>query len=126
MAYAASAELVLITHPGNSTSQLSLEDAKKIFLGQATEYPGGAKAIPMDQKDGTPAKTEFLTKVLQKDSGQVKAIWSKLIFTGGMIPPVALGSDAEVKNKVANTKGSLGYVSKGAEDSSVKVLLVVP
>jgi len=126
VALSASAELALITHPNNSQSQLSLEEVRHIYLGQTNELPDGANVTPVDQKDGSQTKTEFQSKVLQKDPGQIKAIWSKLIFTSGRAPPFVLASDAEVKTWVAKTPGSLGYINKAAVDNSVKVLLVVP
>ena len=120
------AELVLIVHSSNSEAHLNLDQAQEIYLGRMTAFPGGAGVTAVDQKDGTRSKTEFLAKVLKKDPGQVKAYWSKMIFSGKGVPPAVIGDDAEVKNWVARHPEGLGYIDRGAVDSSVKVLLSVP
>ena len=122
----AHAEIVLIAHPGNTQAQISLDTARDIYLGKVTTFPGGGKVIAVDQKDNTPAKTAFQEKVLKMSSGQVKAHWSKLIFSGAGVPPSVVGGNNEVRNWVASNPNGLGYIDKQAVDSSVKVLLSIP
>jgi ABC-type phosphate transport system substrate-binding protein len=52
----------------------------------------------------------------------VKAIWSKLVFTGKAKPPTQLATSAEVVKAVAADPEAVGYVDRAAVDSSVKVV----
>ena len=120
------AEVVLIAHPSNAETQISLDTARDIYLGRVAMFPGGGKVIAVDQKDNTPAKTVFQEKVLKMDTGQVKAHWSKLIFSGRGTPPSVVGGNNEVRNWVASNPNGLGYIDKQAVDGSVKALLTIP
>lgn len=122
----ARAEVAIIVHPGNTESQMNIEEVRDIYLGRSINFPKGSRAIAVDQKDGTTAKTEFFTKVLQKDPGQYRSHWAKLIFSGKAVPPSVVGGDADVKSWIARNPDGVGYIDKRAVDSSVKVLLTVP
>lgn len=115
------AEVVVIVHPSNSSS-LDSSAISRIFTGKAKSFPGGSKAIPINQAESSSATGEFNDKVLKKSSSQLKAYWSKLVFTGKGTPPKAVGNDAEVIQLVANNPNIIGYVSSSAVNDSVKVV----
>ncbi len=54
---------------------------------------------PVD--NATPVRSQFYTQVAGKDEAQVKAIWSKLVFTGKATPPKELAASADVVKAVA-------------------------
>ena len=123
----ARAEVAIVAHPSNAESQLNIEEVRDIYLGKSTTFPkSGGKAVTVDQKDGTTAKDEFLTKVLKRDSSQYKSHWAKLIFSGKAVPPSVMGNDNDVKSWIGRNPDGLGYIDKRAVDGSVKVLLIVP
>jgi len=120
------AELVVIVNPKNPAASMSAEQVAQVFLGRSTSFPGGGAATPLDQKEGVAVRDEFYTKVADKSPGQVKAYWAKQMFSGNGSPPRELGSSADVKRAVAADPSAIGYVEKGAVDSSVKGVLTVP
>lgn len=122
----AQAELAIIAHPSNPESQISLDTARDIYLGRATTLPAAGKVVAVDQKEGSPAKTDFQAKVLRMDAGRVKSHWSKLIFSGQGVPPSIMSGNAEVRAWVATNPNGIGYIDKQSVDDSVKVLLTVP
>lgn len=121
-AFAAQAEVVVVVSAKSAVGPLTADQASQIFLGKAASFPGGGQAVPIDQADGA-SRSEFYTKVTGKDSAQVKAYWSKIIFTGKGQPPKEVPGDADVKKLVADNPNMVGYISKGAVDGSVKVVL---
>jgi hypothetical protein len=58
-----------------------------------------------------------------QDLAQVKATWSRLVFTGKASPPKELPDAAAVKKAVAADPKAIGYIEKSEVDSTVKVLL---
>jgi len=70
-------------------------------------------------------RAQFYTQVAGKDEAQVKAIWSKLVFTGKATPPKELASSADVVKAVAADPNAIGYIEKAAVDGSVKVVYEV-
>jgi len=123
---AAAEEIAVIVNPKNSTASVTADQVEQIFLGKSTSLPGGGNASPVDQADGSPIRDDFYQKATGKSNAQVKAIWSRLIFSGKSTPPKALGSSADVKKLVASDPNGIGYIEKSAADASVKVVLTLP
>ena len=68
-------------------------------------------------------KAIFYQKVSGHDLSQVKATWSRLIFTGKAQPPKELADADAVKKAVASDIKAIGYIDKSQVDSTVKVVL---
>lgn len=115
---ALAADIVVIVNPKNPATRMFSEQAAQFFLGKSTLF------TPVEHTEGA-LRNEFSQKVLGKDSAQVKAQWSKLVFTGKGTAPKEFGSSAEVKKAVAADVQAIGYIEKSAVDDSVKVILTV-
>ncbi|AIY66600.1 type 2 periplasmic-binding domain-containing protein [Pseudoalteromonas piratica] len=116
-----SAAVDVVVHPSNANA-IDASDIKKIFTGKAKSFADGSKALPITQADGNPVTDEFNQNVLNKSSSQLKAYWSKLVFTGKGTPPEEAANDAEVINLVSKNPNLIGFVSQGSADGSVKVV----
>jgi ABC-type phosphate transport system substrate-binding protein len=123
---ASAGELVVIVNTKNSSASLTADQVDQIFLGKTTSLPGGGTAAPVDQADGSPLRDAFYQKASSKDSAQVKAIWSRIVFSGKGTPPKALASSADVKKFVASDVNGIGYIEKSEADASVKIVLSLP
>ena len=116
----ASAETVVIVSQKNPATRMFSEQASQFFLGKSTLF------TPIDQAEGSPIRADFYRKVADKDAAQVKALWSKLVFTGKGTPPKEYAGNAEVKKAVAADPKAIGYIDKSAVDDTVKVILTLP
>ncbi|MGV7209634.1 hypothetical protein ACLB1G_17455 [Oxalobacteraceae bacterium A2-2] len=116
----ASAEVVVIVSKQNPATRMFSEQASQFFLGKSNLF------TPVDQPESSPIRAEFYRKVADKDTAQVKALWSKLVFTGKATPPKEYANSAEVKKAVAADPKAIGYIDKSAVDDSVKVILTLP
>lgn len=121
----AQAQVAVIVNPKSSVANMSADDVAAIFLGKSNTLPGGATAHAADQAEGAAVREQFYSKVAGKSGAQVKAAWSRLVFSGKATPPKELGSSAEVKKFVASTPDAIGYIEKSAVDGSVKAVLSV-
>ena len=119
------AEIVVIVSAKSGATALTEEQASDVFLGKNSSLPGGGQAVPVDQTEGSPVREQFYTKVASKSSAQLKAYWSKQIFTGKGQAPKEAGDSAAVKALVAGNPNIIGYVDKSVVDGSVKVLLTI-
>lgn len=117
----ATADTAVIVHPSNADS-IDKDAVNKIFLGKTKSFPGGAQAVPINQKEGADIRSAFDENVLGKSSSQIKAYWSKLMFTGKGTPPKEVDTDAEMKELVAGNPSLIGYIDATQADGSVKVL----
>ncbi|MEA3133383.1 MAG: hypothetical protein QOG17_1229 [Gammaproteobacteria bacterium] len=125
-ALASAEEIVVIVNPKNSAVSVTAGQVEQIFLGKTTSLPGGGNASPVDRADGSPLRDAFYEKASGKSASQVKAIWSRLVFSGKGTPPKMLASSAEVKKFVASDPNAIGYIEKSAADASVKIVLSLP
>ncbi|SEN59713.1 hypothetical protein SAMN05428959_102549 [Duganella sp. CF517] len=119
-ALSASAETVVIVSQKNPATRMFSEQASQFFLGKSTLF------TPIDQPEGSAIRADFYRKVADKDPAQVKALWSKLVFTGKGTPPKEHAGNAEVKKAVAADPKAIGYIDKSAVDDTVKVILTLP
>lgn len=115
------ADLVVIVHPDNPAT-VDSKSIKRIFLGKEKRFSDGGKITPVNQVNGSPTRQEFDTNILGRSSSQVKAYWSKLIFTGKGTPPEELSNDAAVISKVAADVTAIGYVDDSTDTSTVKII----
>ena len=118
--HAAWADIVVIVHPSN-TASIDDDAISKLFLGQLKTFPGGAAATPVDQKNAE-TSGEFHTKVLNTSSKEVRKIWARQVFTGGLRPPAALDNDEAVVQFVSTTPDAIGYVQAAKVTNKVKVI----
>jgi hypothetical protein len=109
-------EVAVIVHPSNPTASMSADQVANLFLGKTSEL------TPVDLPENSPVRTELYKKVTDKDAAQVKAIWTRLIFTGKATPPKEVASGAAAKQAVADNPKAISYIDKSEVDGSVKVV----
>ena len=112
----------VIVNSANATDELSADQAAKLFLKQATKFPSGAAATPVDQAKGAAVRAAFSKAVLGKSVAAVETYWQQQIFSGKDVPPSTKPSDDDVIAFVKGNAGAIGYVSAGAAVAGVKVV----
>ena len=120
---AAVAEVVVVVSSHSTVTVLSKNNITDIFLGRTSRFRDGELAVPIDQAEGSAARDEFYSKFAGKSAAQIKAHWSKMIFTGRGQPPREASNGIDVKREVANNPNAIGYIEQKLVDDSVKVLL---
>jgi hypothetical protein len=107
-------DIVVIANP--AAAPISKEQIADIYLARSSAW------TPIDQSAGSSIYAEFYKKATGRDTAQVKAIWSRILFTGRGAPPKQLLDSAAVKKAVAADPKAVGYIEKSAVDASVKVI----
>ena len=120
----AAAEVVTVVSPQNPTTTLSRSEVSNIFLGKINRFPNGQPAVPIDQPEDSQPRKEFYRDVSNKQPADIKAYWSRMIFTGRGQPPMVVDGDEQVKKTLAGRPDGIGYIDRAAVDDSVKVLAV--
>lgn len=115
---AAKADIVVVVNNANSAT-LTKNDVSRIFLGKTKKFTA------VNVSSSNALRSEFNKKALNKSSSQVKAYWSKLVFSGKGTPPKELDSDAKIKAFVASNPNAIGYIDSANLDSSVKAALTL-
>jgi ABC-type phosphate transport system substrate-binding protein len=110
-------EIVVIVNLAAAT--ISKEQIADVYLGRSDAW------TPIDQAVGSAIYVEFYKKVTGRDGAQIKAIWSRILFTDQGIPPKQLRDSAAVKKAVAANPKAVGYIEKSAVDASIKVAVSI-
>ena len=124
-AVASFAQVAVVVGAKSGASAMTAAQAADLFLGKSDQVAGLGTALLLDHPEGDAVRDQFYTKVTGKSSAQVKAAWSRLVFSGKATPPKELSNSADVKKMVATNPNAVGYIEKGAVDGTVKVLLSV-
>ncbi|MBV8806403.1 MAG: hypothetical protein JO042_15205 [Sinobacteraceae bacterium] len=116
-AQAAAGDIVVIMAAG--AAPLTKEQVANIYLGRSLELK------PVDLPEGSEIYNAFYKRATGRDASQVKAVWSRLVFTGHAQPPKVLADAAAVKKAVAADPKLVGYIDADDVDRTVQVVLAV-
>ena len=119
---AASADVVAVVSANSTVMTLSKAQVTDIFLGRVSRFPDGSQAVPIDQAEGSAVRDQFYVKVAGKSPAQVKAFWSKIIFTGRGQPPKVVLNSVEMKKRIAEDPAAIGYIEPQLVDDTVRVV----
>jgi ABC-type phosphate transport system substrate-binding protein len=110
-------EIVVVM--GTGAVALTKEQVAGIYLGRNNNRN------PVDLPESNPVRAAFYKKATDRDPPQIKALWSRLNFTGQGQPPKEMPDAAAVKKAVAADPKAVGYIDKADLDASVKVVLAL-
>lgn len=117
------ADVVVVVSANSPAVELSRGQLEDIFLCKVKRFPDGREVMPIDQEEGTAVRDEFYAKFTGRSFAQIKAHWSKIIFTGRGLPPKTVLNSFEVKKQVVENPNAIGYIEQSEVDSRVRVLL---
>jgi hypothetical protein len=104
---------------GAGASALTKDQVANVYLGRNNSLK------PVDLPESNPLREAFYKKATDRDAAQIKAVWSRLTFTGQGQPPREFPDPAAIKKAVAADPKAVGYIDKTDLDASVKVVLVL-
>jgi ABC-type phosphate transport system substrate-binding protein len=119
---AAMADVVVVVSAKSPVAALSKTQVQDIFLGKTIRFPDGAPAVVIDQAEGSAIRDEFYNKVAGKSAAQIKAYWSKIIFTGRGQPPPSVPNSIEVLKRISANPAAIGYIDRYMINDSVRVV----
>ena len=115
--------IAVVVNENVAVDDITLEQAQKIFTGEITNWSelGGADAdiVVVSREEGSGTRGAFteITKVLTKDANGNEVDQTT---ANALVQP----STGAVKQTVASTPNSVGYISLGALDDTVKAVMI--
>lgn len=117
-------EYKVIVNAANPIASLKRSDLSRLFLKQASRWPGGVAVEPVDLSLTSPVRQRFSLDVHGKSLDAIQVYWRREMFSGHEVPPAAR-PETEVITFVRSHPGGVGYVSKTAFlGADVKVVTV--
>ena len=118
IAMPAKADIAVIVNPAN-TSTLSTDELTRLYTGRSSALNA------VNIAESSPLRSQFDEKGVGRSSAQLKAHWSKLIFTGKGTPPLELATEAAVIEHISQNPNAIGYVDAASVTDAVKVVLTL-
>ncbi len=118
----AESEVVVVVSRESAVTALTRDQVADLFLGKLSRFPGGAKAVPLDLPEGSPERDAFYAEFAGKSAAQVKAHWSKIIFTGRGQPPPEVADGKTALQRVAGDPAAIAYIQRSLADDSVRIV----
>lgn len=123
---ATAADVVMVVAAESPVTALDAGEVADIFLGRALRFPDGELAVPIDQPEGSAARDAFYAAFTGKSAAQLKAHWSKVIFTGRGQPPRQVADGLEAKKLLVGNPRAVAYIESSEVDETVRVLATAP
>ncbi len=116
--------VVLVVSADNPVSEMSRLHLEDLYLGRTDRFPDGQPAEPIDQAPGSPARAVFYEGYLGRSLAEIKAHWSRLLFTGRGEPPREVRNGVAVRDLVGSDPHAIGYLNRALVDGSVHVVRI--
>lgn len=118
------ADVVVVVSAKSTVTALSRNQVVDIFLGKTSRFPDGSPAVPIDQVTGIATRDQFYSEVASKSGAQLRAYWSKIIFTGRGQPPREASGVVELKRLLIANASGIGYIDRDLVDDSVRIVRI--
>ncbi|MBS1158707.1 MAG: hypothetical protein H6R15_1126 [Proteobacteria bacterium] len=122
----AAADLVVVAGPKSGVERLTQKEVVYLFMGRWRQLPSGIPALPIDLAIDSPERAEFYRRLVNKEPAEIKAYWSRLVFSGGSLPPYTTEGREGLIRLVSNNPGAIGYLERNQVDSRLRIVFEFP
>jgi hypothetical protein len=125
LGHAQEANIQIVVAADSEIDAITLEEATQLFLGRRTSLENGIRVTLVDLPSG-PVRNQLYQTLTGKNPVQVKAYWSRLVFSGRIRPPFEAVNQEEARAWLLTHANAIGYLPATVSDSRLKVLLTLP
>ena len=95
-----------------------------IFGMRLTTWPDGTAIRVFVLSEENHLNSLFCKQILHIFPHQLRTAWDRLVYSGTGQAPAVLVSEQEMRTRIANTPGAIGYLTKETLDDTVAILPV--
>ncbi len=114
------AELVVVVGSNSGVTTLTENEVRQLFSGQLKTV-GGKRLQPLDLPSNSGDRDAFYAKLMGRSPEQMRAYWTRLIFTGQGKPPREVANAQELTGLVGSGE-YIGYLPAEAAVGNIRVL----
>jgi ABC-type phosphate transport system substrate-binding protein len=117
--------LAIVVNQSNPVENCSMEELRKIFMGERSHWPNGRRITVVMLDPALPERKTVLRDIYGMTEKELNSHFIQGVFAGTvLVAPKTMATPAEVRKFVFNVPGAIGYVRAAEVDNSVKVLRV--
>ena len=121
----AQSHLAVIVNHSVSADTISAQQLLDIYSLNTRQWDDGKQIVPV-RLQGNESGTKSFYDFIGKKSLEMKKLWLRIQLSGEGMAPIAFSSDSDVIEKVASTRGAIGFVDSDKVTDKVKILLILP
>lgn len=121
----ASAQIVVVCGAQSPITNLTRQEAEQLYLGRSNKLSSGIAVTLTDLPNGA-IRDQFYEVLTGKNPSQIRAYWSRMVFTGRALPPQEAASAAEARNWLTLNPNLIAYLPAAEADAKVRILLRLP
>lgn len=115
------AELVIVTSTNSPINSLTENEVRQLFSGQLRSI-SGQRLQPLDLSARDSTRELFYQKLMGRGPDQMRAYWTRLIFTGQGQPPREVSGVQELLTLSASSTEYVGYLPADQVTGQLRVL----
>lgn len=118
-------DIAVVVNAGNPTDNVSLDELKKVLLGQQSRWKNKAKIAVVLRQPGARERTVLLVKVLQMTEQDFKKSWLGAVFRGEVdAEPFVVPSNGSASSYLDVYPGGIAFLPGTDVRRDLKVLKV--
>jgi hypothetical protein len=91
---------------------LSQEQLREIFFVRQSKWRDGTPIRVFVLPDDHPLHIRFAKELLGVYPYQLRSAWDRMLFAGTGVPPTVVDSVEEMRRRVNETRGAIGYLGE--------------
>lgn len=103
----------IIVNRQQANVPLSRELLWAIFTMRLRQWPGGTPIHVFVLPDDAALSNEFCREELGTYPYVLRSLWDRMVFTGTGLAPTVVRSEQEMRARVNDTPGAIGYIGTG-------------
>lgn len=115
----------LVSNPPPEILQLTVNEARSIFSMRVTNWPDGTPITVYVMPVKSTPHRDFVRTTLKLLPHQLKRKWDRLVYTGTGMAPIEVKDASEMRERVLNTPGSVGYLNSDLGDKQLNYVEVM-
>lgn len=114
--------LHVVVHAGNPVANLTQRDLVALYTGRTRAFPGGEPARVLDHPRDSNERQAFYLALTGMDLPRINSYWSRLHFTGQVLPPRPMTGDAAIRAELLRDPAAIGYLTQSPIDPGLRVV----
>lgn len=121
-AASAPADIKVLTSPDLHAPKLDRQTLRAIFLMRVRQWPDGTPVRVFVLPGDDPVHDRFARELLGAYPYVLERNWDRLVFTGTGLAPEVVRTEQEMRQKVQNTRGAIGYALAAPQSRLMQLL----
>jgi len=121
----AHADIFVVVPAASAVKSMTQKEVVDLYMGRSRAFAGGDFALPFDLPRDHPGRAAFYQALTGMGPAQINSYWSRLMFSGQVMPPQPLPGEAAMADLVKRNPSAIGYLLQEPTDKGLRVVLVL-